>query len=68
MVQSTHVDIIFNLIFGWDFTLSGNKYLNFVYDNTICEMWRPHLVIYLDAPVEFVRQQIYQREDVRCFV
>ncbi|XP_076468609.1 NADH dehydrogenase [ubiquinone] 1 alpha subcomplex subunit 10, mitochondrial-like [Babylonia areolata] len=43
--------------------LSGNalKYLNFVYDNTVCEMWRPHLVIYLDAPIDFVRTMINKR-------
>ncbi|KAK7479177.1 hypothetical protein BaRGS_00029618 [Batillaria attramentaria] len=40
------------------------RYLNFVYDNTICEMWRPHLVIYLDAPVDYVRKQITRRANL----
>lgn len=42
-------------------TPEGYKYLTFVYENTICELWRPHLVIYLDAPVKFVREQIRKR-------
>lgn len=43
--------------------LSANalKYLTYVYDNTVCEMWRPHLVIYLDAPVDFVRKMVNKR-------
>ncbi|KAL8567924.1 hypothetical protein ACOMHN_059046 [Nucella lapillus] len=40
---------------------SALKYLNFVYDNTVCEMWRPHMVIYLDAPIDFVRTMINKR-------
>lgn len=42
-------------------TPEGYKYLTFVYENTVCELWRPHLVIYLDAPVKFVREQIRKR-------
>eukprot|EP00916_Digyalum_oweni_P022948 GHVL01038067.1.p1 GENE.GHVL01038067.1~~GHVL01038067.1.p1 ORF type:complete len:345 (-),score=3.07 GHVL01038067.1:490-1371(-) len=43
--------------------LSANalKYLNFVYDNTVCEMWRPHLVVYVDAPLDFTRTMINKR-------
>jgi len=37
------------------------KYLNLVYDNTVCEMWRPHALIYMDAPVEFIRSMINKR-------
>jgi len=37
------------------------KYLNEVYDNTVCEMWRPHLLVYMDAPVDFVRTMINKR-------
>ena len=44
---------------------SALKYLTFVYDNTVCEMWRPHLVIYLDAPIDFVRTMINKRNVVR---
>lgn len=43
---------------------SALKYMNFVYDNTICELWRPHLVIYLDAPFPFLRKLVNKRNVV----
>ncbi|PVD29596.1 hypothetical protein C0Q70_08851 [Pomacea canaliculata] len=45
-------------------TAPALKYMNFVYDNTICELWRPHLVIYLDAPFPFLRKLVNKRNVV----
>jgi len=34
-------------------------------DNSICELWKPHLTIFLDAPIEVLRQRINKRNDPR---
>ncbi|XP_071102168.1 NADH dehydrogenase [ubiquinone] 1 alpha subcomplex subunit 10, mitochondrial-like [Haliotis cracherodii] len=42
-------------------TGNGYRYYQQWRDNTICELWKPHLVLYLDAPVSDVRQRINTR-------
>lgn len=67
--DSSAVKTGLSLFFPPDFDLgilsvSALKYLTYVYENTVCEMWRPHLVIYLDAPIKFVRTMINKRNVV----
>lgn len=41
------------------------KYYYYVYNNTICELMRPHISIYLDAPTKVLRDRIRKRGDQR---
>lgn len=41
------------------------KYYYELRDNSICELWRPHLTVFLDAPIEVLRQRINKRNDPR---
>nr|KAG5687972.1 hypothetical protein BaRGS_023096 [Batillaria attramentaria] len=61
--ECVSVSVIMIVVSGHG-VIKAFRYLNFVYDNTICEMWRPHLVIYLDAPVDYVRKQITRRANL----
>ncbi|XP_046543210.1 LOW QUALITY PROTEIN: NADH dehydrogenase [ubiquinone] 1 alpha subcomplex subunit 10, mitochondrial-like [Haliotis rubra] len=45
-------------------TANGYRYYQQWRDNTICELWKPHLVLYLDAPVSEVQQRINKRGQV----
>jgi len=40
------------------------KYYTKYRDNTICEVFAPHLHIYLDAPVKVLRERINKRNKV----
>jgi NADH dehydrogenase (ubiquinone) 1 alpha subcomplex subunit 10 len=39
------------------------KYYNEFRDNSICELLKPHMTIYLDAPVSVIRERINQRKN-----
>merc|ERR1711893_249840 len=39
------------------------KYYNKVHSNTICELLKPHLTVYLDVPVNIIRKRINERND-----
>lgn len=41
------------------------KYYYELRDNSICELFKPHLTIFLDAPIETLRQRIKARNDPR---
>ena len=38
-----------------------------MYLECVCELMPPHLAIYLDAPIEAVRERIIKRNDVSNF-
>ncbi|KAL5007241.1 hypothetical protein ScPMuIL_016047 [Solemya velum] len=37
------------------------EYYRLIRDNSICELWKPHVFIYLDAPVSHIRDRIKKR-------
>lgn len=39
------------------------KYMQMSHDTTVCDLLRPHLVVYLDAPIDFVKEKIKQRNN-----
>lgn len=61
--RGVHSHMVFQNVLRRMGYLSANalRYLSMAYDNTIIELWRPHMVIYLDAPIDFVRAQINKR-------
>ncbi|KAL3831260.1 hypothetical protein ACJMK2_023034 [Sinanodonta woodiana] len=43
------------------FRKEGFEYLREVRKYSICELWKPHLVIYLDAPISMVQEKIKKK-------
>lgn len=63
LARSVYSDIVFTdalLRMGW-VTDNFKKYYTKYRDNTICEVFAPHLHIYLDAPVKVLRERINKR-------
>jgi NADH dehydrogenase (ubiquinone) 1 alpha subcomplex subunit 10 len=58
--DSVFVDALHSM--GW---ISSNflKYYDLVRSNSICDLYRPHLHIYLDAPIDVIRERINKRND-----
>jgi NADH dehydrogenase (ubiquinone) 1 alpha subcomplex subunit 10 len=57
--DSVFVEALRNM--GW-VTPNFVRHYNMIRDNSICELYRPHLTIYLDAPVSVVRERINKAE------
>ena len=47
-----------------EFIISVLPYYYDYRDNSLCELLKPHLTIYLDAPVNVLQQRIKERGDV----
>ena len=47
-----------------EFIISVLPYYYDYRDNSLCELLKPHLTIYLDAPVNVLKQRIKERGDV----
>jgi len=47
-----------------DVSFAVKKYYMKCLENTICELFAPHLHIYLDAPVNVLRERINKRNKV----
>lgn len=65
LVRSVYSDAVFvdaMLKMGW-VTPSFVKYYNMIRSNSICDLYRPHLTIYLDAPLEVLRERIAKRNN-----
>lgn len=65
MVRSVFSDIVFvdALRRMGYLTAPFVKYYNELRDNTICELMKPHMTVYLDAPVTSCRERINQRKN-----
>ncbi len=45
-------------------TISVVDHYNLVYKSTINELPKPHVTIYLDAPIDVVKKRIAEKNDV----
>jgi len=64
MERSVFSDIVFPEVFaqmGYMSPQGLHYYKNVLRKNTICDLWKPHLIIYLDAPVDAVKENIKKR-------
>jgi NADH dehydrogenase (ubiquinone) 1 alpha subcomplex subunit 10 len=67
LTRSVYSDMVFVealLRMGWC-TPNFAKYYYDYRDNSICEFFKPHLTIYLDAPISVLRERINKRNDPR---
>jgi len=64
MERSVFSDMVFPEVFtqlGYMTRAGLSYYKNILRKNTICDLWKPHLIIYLDAPVDALRENINKR-------
>lgn len=64
MERSVFSDMVFPEVFaqqGYMTPQGLSYYKNILRKNTICDLWKPHLIIYLDAPVSTIRENIKKR-------
>ncbi|CAE1293009.1 NDUFA10 [Acanthosepion pharaonis] len=64
MERSVFSDMVFPEVFaqlGYMTPEALTFYKNMLRKNTICDLWKPHLIIYLDAPIATVRENINKR-------
>jgi len=65
LVRSVYSDSVFVEALhsmGW-LTSNFVKYYNMIRSNAICDLYRPHLTVYLDAPLQVVRERINKRNN-----
>jgi NADH dehydrogenase (ubiquinone) 1 alpha subcomplex subunit 10 len=65
LVRSVYSDSVFVEALhsmGW-LTSSFVRYYNMIRSNSICDLYRPHLTIYLDTPLQTVRDRIAKRNN-----
>jgi NADH dehydrogenase (ubiquinone) 1 alpha subcomplex subunit 10 len=67
MVRSVYSDIVFvDALRRMGYvTAPFVQYYNAVRDSSICELLKPHMTIYLDSPINVIRDRITQRNDPR---
>lgn len=58
--DKTYADLLWKRKY---FTREGYKYYKDLRANSICELWKPHVIIHYDAPVSFIRDQIKKRNE-----
>lgn len=64
MERSVYSDMVFPEVFtqlGYMRPEALQYYTNMLRKNTICDLWKPHLIIYLDAPIPYLRERINAR-------
>ncbi|CAI9741716.1 Hypothetical predicted protein [Octopus vulgaris] len=64
MERSVYSDMVFAEVFtqlGYMRPQALQYYTNMLRKYTICDLWKPHLFIYLDAPIPYLRERINKR-------
>ncbi|GAB1608800.1 Hypothetical predicted protein [Argonauta hians] len=64
MERSVYSDMVFPEVFaqlGYMRPQALDYYTNMARKYTICDLWKPHLIIYLDAPISHLRDNINKR-------